>query len=31
VVVYPEGLPDPLRARVFDPASWFMLDGELDI
>lgn len=31
VVVYPLELDDAARARVMDPTSWFMLEGELDI
>ena len=31
LVLHPDAVPEPLRARAFDPASWFMLDGELDI
>lgn len=31
LVVHPDLVPAALRARVFDPASWYMLDGELDI
>jgi hypothetical protein len=31
LVLHPELVPEPMRARAFDPASWFMLDGELDI
>lgn len=31
LVLHPEGIPESLRARVLDPTSWFMLDGELDI
>jgi hypothetical protein len=31
LILHPEGVAEPLRARVFDLESWFMLDGELDI
>jgi len=31
LVLHPAGLTEPLRARVLEPANWFMLDGELDI
>lgn len=31
LVIYLERLGESLRARVLDPTSWFMLDGELDI
>jgi hypothetical protein len=31
VVLHLSGLDEPTRARVLEPANWFMLDGELDI
>ncbi len=31
LVLHPTGAGEPLPARVMDPASWFMLEGELDI
>jgi hypothetical protein len=31
LILHPEGLPERLRTRAFDRASWFMLDGELDL
>lgn len=31
VVLHPDAVPESLRARVFDPEAWFMLDGALDI
>lgn len=31
VVMHLSGLDEPTRARLLDPANWFMLDGELDI
>ncbi len=31
VIVYPLGMDERQRARLLDPASWFMLEGELDL
>ncbi len=31
LIIHPEGVAEPLRARVFNPKNWFMLEGELDI
>jgi hypothetical protein len=31
LVVHPDLAGEPLRTRAFDPARWFMLDGDLDI